>query len=126
MRGIKECLNWLIDNPDKELFGSYNDGTPARRRWNEDNVEWYDKDRESWRHLTGLAFFTEIDWQPYDPNPEVEFHVAYMDCLENGSKYLNAQGDISLTRENGKVGLVWNIEDLVGYDLNHGKWKKVL
>lgn len=126
MRGIKECLTWMLANPMKELVGYYDDGTVARRRFNDEKseFEWLEGFSNKWFKLDGLKAYSDMEWYIY--NPPVEFHEAYMDCLENGVEYLNEQGDISLTRDGGKVALQWNIDGLMGYDLNHGKWTKQL
>lgn len=126
MRGIKECLTWMLENPMKELTAINEDGQMIRRRFNNDTsrFEWFERCLGSWWELNGFKAYDQLDWSIY--NPPVEFHEAYLDCLNNGTEYLNEQGDISLTRDGGKVALQWNINDLTGYDLNHGKWTKQL
>ena len=64
MRGIKECINWLIDNPMREL--ECNNGGYWNIRYNkvEGVFQCFDTDCEEWIEGPGLESFNNCEWQP--------------------------------------------------------------
>lgn len=107
MRGIKECLNWMIDNPMKEIKAIYKNGYEDVRRFN-DYFKYFEfkSDRfKNWFRCDSFSEYNEHDWQPYDPNPMVEFNVAYMICANNGTKYQSKDKRIDMFNYNGAVFL---------------------
>lgn len=134
MRGIKECLNYMLNNPMKEISHSANPSS-FRRRYNDyyGYFEYFNNKRLRWEILTSLYAHTDysdfdygIEWFEYDPNPAVDFHVAYMDCLENNSIYKNTEGD-KIEKHNNRVIIGLHEPKLIcGVILNSCKWKKVL
>jgi len=77
MKGIKECVNWMVDNDSKKIT---NDGRCAY--WN--GHEFYLTDDECTVLITNFVKFKEEWFEVIEP---VDFLTAYNDCLENGTEY---------------------------------------
>lgn len=83
MKGIKECLNWMLDNPMKELK-SYG---MANRRYNDKckTFEIYAGGLGPWEAFNNFHYFNFGIWTEVEE--PVDFITAYQDCLENGNTY---------------------------------------
>ena len=86
MRGVTECLKWMLNNPMMEL---HKDMTNFKVRYNHENYmfEYFNDFTNSWRCMHDYSLLEISDWQLCEPNPSVEFLTAYEDCLSNGTKY---------------------------------------
>ena len=86
MRGVTECLKWMLNNPMMELNRL---DTLAKRRYNDEETQFerFNNDIKCWETVSCYFTLDSGDWQPCDPNPSVDFLTAYEDCLKNGTKY---------------------------------------
>jgi hypothetical protein len=114
MRGVVECLKWMIDNPMMEL---HVEGNFLKRRYNdiESCFEWYDNVEGRWDTISRYTLLGKYDWQPYDPNPSVDFLTAYEDCKINGTKY-ESKHNSTMFNYNGAVC----IENSVVFETRNG------
>ena len=85
MKGIKECLNWLMDNPMKLLESEKGDGI----RFNNKNVvfQFYSQGECKWFALDGDDFDALNTNEWYESFPTVDFLAAYEDCKRTGNRY---------------------------------------
>jgi hypothetical protein len=118
MKGIKECLNWLVDNPMKELTFVGNrplciNNLKHRFNYNEGRFQTFRND--DWHSNSYFADFECCDWkevkQPYT------FEEAYKMCKEEGVEFYNeyedeltyVKGDVLVTPDKSDGSLITSL-----------------
>lgn len=103
MKGTKEILNWLLDNPMKEIK---RDGW-ATNRYNIWLHRFEYKLDGEWIGKDDLYSF-EGEW--HEVKTPIEWQEAIQDCLDNGTEYLSWYGEFAestycykMYRQYGKV-----------------------
>ena len=89
MKGIKECINWMLDNPMEELEPEHL--TLSNTRYNNDGMNRFEKLVEGfWVNCLNFSVFETVNWhefkQPY------KFKPAYDECEENGTVFHTEYG----------------------------------
>lgn len=120
MRGITECLKYMINNPMMEL---HKVGDLSKRRYSteESQFEYFNNIDKQWHLLYKYGAFSDGYWQPYDPNPSVDFLTAYGDCKLNGNKYKSVGYDSYMQNIQGHV----HIENCSPFDECYKKGAKI-
>ena len=129
MKGIKECLNWMLDNPmkvieSKNQYWSY--------RYNDIEFRFELKsvrdEKEKFRNAGCFQSLENSDWQ--EVIEPVDFITAYKDCLENGTEYKGFSkwderyGEVIMRKESGNEVWVLDYDGQANVHLNC-KWIKV-
>lgn len=86
MKGIKECLTWMLDNPMK-IIDSENQFWSYRYNDVDDRFELKTKSeqKDKFRLAESFDSLKHSRWQ--EVVEPVDFLTAYKDCLENGVAY---------------------------------------
>ena len=94
MKGIKEIMMWLLDNPMKEIKHVYEGGERGYHnvRYHDYTkaIEVCDPYKNIWVTRLDMIGFDE-EWQ--EVITPIEWQEAIQDCLENGTEYLSWYGE---------------------------------
>lgn len=106
MKGIKECLNWMFENPmkvieSKDEYWSY--------RYN-DRMEVFElktvhEKEEEFRSVQSFERLKYSDWK--EVIEPVDFITAYNDCLKNNVRYYKEKdNNFKMFGYNGRVTII--------------------
>lgn len=86
MKGITECLKWMLNNPMKEL----QNGTHQNRRYNDTLHRFEAENKEVFVEITNFSCFMVGDWLNSDSL--YSYERAYNMCKLNRTTFVGAAG----------------------------------